>query len=84
MVVAVPLAHRLKKVLQLLRFLFDGAVGEEVGVVKCYYMYYSYSRLQLFKSKVNCELQEIERDVMYWHLCFHPHEDPSYLQYPSV
>jgi hypothetical protein len=83
MVAAIPLAHRLKKVLQLLRFLFDGAVGEEVGVVKCYYLYYSYSRLQQFKSKVNCELQEIERDVLYC-LCFHPHEDPSYLQSPSV
>jgi hypothetical protein len=75
-----PMKVRLAKLLQLLRFLYEGAVGEDPGTVKCYYLYYSYSRLQQFRSKVACELQEVERDVMYC-LSFRSHENPAYLQH---
>ena len=74
-----PPQARLAKLLQLLRFIYESAVGEESNVVKCYYLYYSYSRLQQFKGKVACELQEVERDVMYC-LSFASHENPAYLQ----
>jgi hypothetical protein len=46
-----PMKVRLAKLLQLLRFLYEGAVGEDPGTVKCYYLYYSYSRLQTVQEQ---------------------------------
>ena len=74
-----PLRARLAKLLQLLKFIYEIAVGEESSVVKCYYLYYSYSRLQQFRGKVACEFTEVERDVMYC-LSFTSHDNPAYLQ----
>jgi hypothetical protein len=83
MLADVPLNIRLGKVLQLLRFLFEGAVGEDCSVIRCYYLYYSYSRLVQFKSKLHCRLSEVEKDVLYC-LDFAPHADPAYLQAVAV
>jgi hypothetical protein len=74
-----PLKERLKRVLRLLKFLQQTAVGEDCGVVRCYYLYYSASRLQQFNSRVACELLEVEHDVLHC-LSFRPHSNPDYLQ----
>ena len=79
MVANPPLRERLRRVLQLLRFVYEKAAGEDCSVVRCYYLYYSASRLAQFRGKVACELVEVERDVLHC-LTFRPHGDPDYLK----
>lgn len=79
MVADPPLRERLRRVLQLLKFVYEKAVGEDCSVIRCYYLYYSAARLAQFKGKVACELMEVERDVLQC-LSFKPHGDPDYLK----
>ena len=79
MVADPPLRERLRRVLQLLKFVHEKAVGEDCSVIRCYYLYYSAARLAQFKGKVTCELMEVERDVLQC-LSFKPHGDPDYLK----
>ena len=73
-----PLRERLRRVLQLLKFVFERTVGD-CSVIRCYYLYYSAARLAQFRGKVACELIEVERDVLQC-LSFRPHGDPDYLK----
>lgn len=79
MIAAPPLSERLRRVLKLLKFLYAEAVGEDCSVVRCFYLYYSMSRLKQFEGNIACELLEIERDVCQC-LTFKPHPNPDYLK----
>ncbi len=72
------LSDRLAKLSQLLSFLSEQAYGTECSVIRCFYLFYSVSRLQHFRHKLGCELLEVQRDVLYC-LSFKPGANPSYL-----